>query len=931
MSIADMRKALEQRRQQSEQARRQAEETKKKIPKTSQKQLRIERTGLAGRQFQRDLAGQRTAVEGRFQEISKFDTETQQAEKEIEDYLRTPSGMRQWASENGVQGEPIYDRVVKGGSIELVGYKVSTPYGSYIDYSPRDELLKDMAKLDKLENEKIYEMGYTSPTAYYKAEALKQIEEFKGQLPAGENVLVKYKGGIPYISGVESNVLGQSIATVPDYVREFNKKISSYSTSTDTDPRTGKPYGTLTEYKPAETNSTLQRWQNQLSQTRSNILSDRTRGQSTRTQSAQLWGLGIASSVLGNIQFVKDIVTTNPKTTVSNLWTGAKTFTKRAVSGEGFPEVSAMIMNEPEYVGGYAVGEYITGKGLTSATDFLSNKASLFFTKIDPRYVSVSDDGKILKYGTNWIDDTTEIKLLSSADDITTPLAVQTRLAGTTQDVVSAQRNLFGFFDDSRLVSKPLPNMEKLSETTKKLLKQFDEGTLPYNKLDDLNARIIKETGGKGLLERSFFADPLGRVRTSRLFPQDTRKASLFDIYSGDFTLTKNKPQVLVFKGVVIEDLPYYLSDIKQKLLNKIALTTDEASRLRTWQLQRSGQFKPIGFLTPEPETTLATGELIYKSSTPAVTIIDGKRVKIIEATVGSSTSQIDQLIARRNTVGLTVEETNKLNRLLEKQTGLSYAPSSSPYLSPANLGSSSGVIGGKFISSGIAVSPSSSNIMISVPESYQPISQPKKSKDYFGIPSSPAPRVTKTFSPMSPTSKISKTSMGIFSGKPKQPKYSPPKISTPKYPTPTPKKPPISSPPKRRTEVFQRIAKEIEDEGFFEVFSKRFGRDIKVGKSKTKKGAEDILQRYLGKTLGAGGFITKDGSKLLAKDLGLSKNPEYRLSRGKNADPFKIIQKAKYRLKKRDTQVAEIEYFKKKNPKRNNTKKKSSWLDWFS
>ncbi len=60
-----------------------------------------------------------------------------------------------------------------------------------------------------------------------------------------------------------------------------------------------------------------------------------------------------------------------------------------------------------------------------------------------------------------------------------------------------------------------------------------------------------------------------------------------------------------------------------------------------------------------------------------------------------------------------------------------------------------------------------------------------------------------------------------------------------------------------------KKIAKERPE--VFEVFGRRFEEEVKLGIFKTKPKAEKKLEKFLIKTLGAGGFIEKEGKKLKA------------------------------------------------------------------
>ena len=128
-----------------------------------------------------------------------------------------------------------------------------------------------------------------------------------------------------------------------------------------------------------------------------------------------------------------------------------------------------------------------------------------------------------------------------------------------------------------------------------------------------------------------------------------------------------------------------------------------------------------------------------------------------------------------------------------------------------------------------------------------------------------------------------------------------------PTYPRP-PILPTTSSLPKR-------LLKRMETEGF-EVFGRRFGKDISLGVFKSKAKADQRLDRFLRGTLGRSGFLKKGKKKVRSNLMGGMYRPS-------KADPFKVVQKRKYSLGTR-SEVGEIQMFKKR---KGSKKKKSNWF----
>lgn len=135
-------------------------------------------------------------------------------------------------------------------------------------------------------------------------------------------------------------------------------------------------------------------------------------------------------------------------------------------------------------------------------------------------------------------------------------------------------------------------------------------------------------------------------------------------------------------------------------------------------------------------------------------------------------------------------------------------------------------------------------------------------------------------------------------------------KPKTPKYPF----KIKLPVPPKTKQQGFT-------GDGFDEllVFGRRRGKDILIGKSKTKQRAEKGLRGWLMGGLGASGFaISKKTGKKVKLNLGMDFRPS-------KVEPFRVVQKRKKRLGTK-SEVFEIQ----QSRPRNKAKKKKRRINWF-
>ena len=118
-------------------------------------------------------------------------------------------------------------------------------------------------------------------------------------------------------------------------------------------------------------------------------------------------------------------------------------------------------------------------------------------------------------------------------------------------------------------------------------------------------------------LEQGYFADPFGRVRTSRLQGgEGTRTPSLVDIATGDVSFRRPQQQIQFFPEQTIPRLPESLSDVRAALRSDRPLTPNQKRRLEQYQLQQTQQFKTPGFPSQEAEVTLAPGETVFSRRT---------------------------------------------------------------------------------------------------------------------------------------------------------------------------------------------------------------------------------------------------------------------------------------------------------------------------
>ena len=314
-------------------------------------------------------------------------------------------------------------------------------------------------------------------------------------------------------------------------------------------------------------------------------------------------------------------------------------------------------------------GELLLLKGSGKVLKVTGKLTSQGRTIISPKFRGLKE-GKIIVPSVQK-GKTLTLEIAGVVKKLGEPLKKQVKIAGKKVTAVSVQADkIVSLLKTKRVVRKPIPNEEFLSKKTKKMLERFDQRRITKKQLIELDRRIKRETKGVGsLLERSFFADPRGRLRPSRL-GVEPKEASLLDILSGDVSFRTNKPQVLVFEDIQVQKFPKNLKTVEDKLKKGKTLTEAEARKLLKFQVKTSGKFKPIGALSKEPEITLAPGEIIKKVKTIAVTLINGRRVPIVRATVIKAKPETRKLLSKLKKGNINPKEIKKLRLNLKKETG---------------------------------------------------------------------------------------------------------------------------------------------------------------------------------------------------------------------------------------------------------------------
>ncbi len=154
--IVTQRQTLAQQRSQTQAQKAQVEATRAKIMTPAATRAITDLNKLTARKV---TLGKVNVAKEKLKEqeqlIGEAESEVGQAESNLQSYLRTPEGIVQYAKESNIQPiRAIYGEVVEGGANEIIGYEYETPYGTAIDYSPRERLQQSTAKAEAYQFER---------------------------------------------------------------------------------------------------------------------------------------------------------------------------------------------------------------------------------------------------------------------------------------------------------------------------------------------------------------------------------------------------------------------------------------------------------------------------------------------------------------------------------------------------------------------------------------------------------------------------------------------------------------------------------------------------------------------------------------------------------------------------------------------------------
>lgn len=269
-------------------------------------------------------------------ELESYQKDIIQFNENLGDYLSTDAGKLQFAKENNIEGRPVYDRVVKGGVLQVVGYEYNTPQGKVTDYSRKNEIVRQLQKLDSNQQEQfsqeVIDAGFSNANDYLNSLLIKQnlspdttstnlITKTYGAIPVN---LREITTNIPQLSppksgGVESKQnFNQNFGESNKVLNDLKGFADSIIPSVSAQPAPQNLISITGVVQPAPQKNVEQ----QLSQLGSNIVYKITRGQytpsevlriATGTLRSEGYGVPNPETNLNTGQAFKDIATLAPR------------------------------------------------------------------------------------------------------------------------------------------------------------------------------------------------------------------------------------------------------------------------------------------------------------------------------------------------------------------------------------------------------------------------------------------------------------------------------------------------------------------------------------------------------------------------------------------------------------------------------------------
>ncbi len=326
-------------------------------------------------------------------------------------------------------------------------------------------------------------------------------------------------------------------------------------------------------------------------------------------------------------------------------------FGRKTKVSPGAP-LGKILSKSPDFSIGLIGGELVTLKGGSLLIAKVPPRIKSTLVKLfDPKFkdLRLTPSGKLAFDVPKESGGFKTITLGGTVDELSESLSKQAALAGEKVDAISASTGLFNLLERKKTIDKP-------------------------------------RAPGAPPLEETFFADPRGRLRPSRL-GLSQKEANLLDILSDDFTFKKSKPQAIFFEDVTVAKFPPGLRQVQRKLLAGETLTALEEQKLLNFQLTATGEFKPIGFLGREPEIVLAKGNIIRRKKTSARVIIQGRVVPIIRTEIvrdAKLSKLVDKVVNNKATA--------KEKALLKRETGIDFSSitrGDKKFVSPSGLSGS--------------------------------------------------------------------------------------------------------------------------------------------------------------------------------------------------------------------------------------------------
>jgi len=371
MTISELQSQISEQQSQLSQAEQNVKSFNPRIQQTTAQLFRATPTTQA-RVQSAELTRSQAKTQA-MQEISQARQELGSYQQNVEEYLKSPAGMLQYAKESGMQPtsyEPYYSPDI--GQVQLPVY--NTPYGKVTDQTPIANAYKELSQ------SRLVTYGYSPssvPTSF------QQAQEFGGKIVTPSGYTLDFAKGVQFTPEQTQAIQGYE---AKGYTPVFDKSGSITGFQDTTSGRSFQlPKATITEIEadklnlptenvltysqPQQTTGFLNKLKGWISNSNARLQTQSYRGEISPLGKVEKTGLGLLGGAIGLVEpFL------HPIQSLKGIKTLATDSTTRQ---EYFSNLGETIRTNPEYSTGYAISSLAIPYGISKGISGIKTASEL--------------------------------------------------------------------------------------------------------------------------------------------------------------------------------------------------------------------------------------------------------------------------------------------------------------------------------------------------------------------------------------------------------------------------------------------------------------------------------------------------------------------------------------------------------------------------